>query len=204
MTKSLKHSIGITFILALISTLSGGGITLSMAVFSGEFYSTVVSFLFYILLFFVVLIYGSSNVIFKLPCKKILRALFWALWLIFYSALSYCLLCMWIFLGFKFPDICWNINASSSVCDRNSYRFFAWNFRKLIYFQFEVLTISEAYPLAVFSLLNNRCNSGLFQFRSVFLFFLRISGTNRRRTKKKKFLLQCVLCTQKNRVSGNC
>ena len=111
MTKSLKHSIGITFILALISALSGGGITLSMAVFSGEFYSTGTSFLFYILLFFVVLIYGSSNVIFKLPCIKILRTLFFALWLIFYSALSYCLLCMWIFLGFKFPDICWNINS---------------------------------------------------------------------------------------------
>ena len=111
MTKSLKHSIGITFILALISALSGGGITLSMAVFSGEFYSTETSFLFYILLFFVVLIYGSSNVIFKLPCIKILRTLFFVLWLIFYSALSYCLLCMWIFLGYKFPDICWNINS---------------------------------------------------------------------------------------------
>ena len=82
-----------------------------MAVFSGEFYSTGTSFLFYILLFFVVLIYGSANVIFKLPCIKILRILFFALWLIFYSALSYCLLCMWIFLGFKFPDICWNINS---------------------------------------------------------------------------------------------
>ena len=40
-----------------------------------------------------------------------------------------------------------NFTASSRVCDRNSYWFLAWNFRKLIYFQFEVLTISEAVSL---------------------------------------------------------
>ena len=76
MTNLLKRSIWITCILVLISALSGGTITLSMAAFSGEFYITGISFLFYILLFFVVLIYGSANVIFKLPCIKILRTLF--------------------------------------------------------------------------------------------------------------------------------
>ena len=106
MTNLLKRSIGITCILVLISALSGGTITLSMAAFSGEFYITGISFLFYILLFFAVLIYGSSNVIFKLPCKKLLRTLFFVLWLIFYSALSYCLLFAWIFLGFQCSDIC--------------------------------------------------------------------------------------------------
>ena len=116
MTKSLKRSIGITLILTLISALCGGTITLSMAFFSGGGYITGTAFLFYILLFFVALIYGSSNVIFKLPCKKILRILFFALWLIFYSALSYCILFVWIFLGFKFSDICWNINYLMMNC----------------------------------------------------------------------------------------
>ena len=105
MTKTLKRSIGITFILILISALSGGGITLGMANYiSGIF------FLLYILLFLIALIYSSSNVIFALPCKKFLRTLFFVLWLISYSVLSYCLLFVWIFLGFKFSDICWNIN----------------------------------------------------------------------------------------------
>ena len=106
----LKRRIWITFILALISALSGGGITLSVAVFHANACIPGIFFLFYILLFFVVLVYGSSNVIFKLPCKKILRILFFVLWLIFYSVLSYCLLFAWIYLGFQFSDICWNTN----------------------------------------------------------------------------------------------
>ena len=109
MTKTLKRSIGITFILILISALSGGGITLGMAVFSGNYISGIF-FLLYILLFLIALIYSSSNVIFALPCKKFLRTLFFVLWLISYSVLSYCLLFAWIFLGFRFSDICWNIN----------------------------------------------------------------------------------------------
>ena len=109
MTKTLKRSIGITFILILISALSGGGITLGMAVFSGNYISGTF-FLLYILLSFIALIYSSSNVIFALPCKKFLRTLFFVLWLISYSVLSYCLLFAWIFLGFSFSDICWNIN----------------------------------------------------------------------------------------------
>ena len=104
MTKTLKRSIGITFILILISALSGGGITLGMAV-SGN-YILGIFFLLYILLFLIALIYSSSNVIFALPCKKILRTLFFVLWLISYSVLSYCLLFAWIFLGFRFSDIC--------------------------------------------------------------------------------------------------
>ena len=76
MTKTLKRSIGITFILILISALSGGGITLDMAVFSGHYIFTGIFFLLYILLFLIALIYSSSNVIFALPCKKFLRTLF--------------------------------------------------------------------------------------------------------------------------------
>ena len=110
MTKTLKRSIGITFILILISALSGGGITLGMAVFSGKDYISGIFFLLYILLSLIVLIYSSSTVIFALQCKKILRTIFFVLWLILYSVLSYCLLFVWIFLGFKFSDICWNIN----------------------------------------------------------------------------------------------
>ena len=109
MTKTLKRSIGITFILILISALSGGGITLGMAVFPGNYISGIF-FLLYILLFLIALIYSSSNVIFALPCKKFLWTLFFVLWLISYSVLSYCLLFAWIFLGFRFSDICWNIN----------------------------------------------------------------------------------------------
>ena len=112
--KTLKRSIGITFILILISALSGGGITLGM-VFS-ENYILGIFFLLYILLFLIALIYSSSNVIFALPCKKILRTLFFVLWLISYSVLSYCLLFAWIFLGFRFSDICWNINYLMMNC----------------------------------------------------------------------------------------
>ena len=110
MTKTLKRSIGITFILILISALSGGCITLDMAVFSGHYISCGIFFLLYILLSLIALIYSSSTVIFALPCKKFLRTLFFVLWLILYPVLSYCLLFVWIFLGFKFSDICWNIN----------------------------------------------------------------------------------------------
>ena len=116
MTKTLKRSIGITFILILISALSGGGITLGMAVFSGHYIFTGIFFLLYILLFLIALIYSSSNVIFALPCKKFLRTLFFVLWLISYSVLSYCLLFAWIFLGFRFSDICWNINYLMNHC----------------------------------------------------------------------------------------
>ena len=115
MTKTLKRSIGITFILILISALSGGGITLGMAVFSGNYISGIF-FLLYILLFLIALIYSSSNVIFALPCKKFLRTLFFVLWLISYSVLSYCLLFAWIFLGFRFSYICWNINYLMNHC----------------------------------------------------------------------------------------
>ena len=115
MTKTLKRSIGITFILILISALSGGGITLGMAVFSGNYISGIF-FLLYILLFLIALIYSSSNVIFALPCKKFLRTLFFVLWLISYSVLSYCLLFAWIFLGSRFSDICWNINYLMNHC----------------------------------------------------------------------------------------
>ena len=116
MTKTLKRSIGITFILILISALSGGGITLGMAVFSGHYIFSGIFFLLYILLFLIALIYSSSNVIFALPCKKFLRTLFFVLWLILYSVLSYCLLFAWIFLGFRFSDICWNINYLMNHC----------------------------------------------------------------------------------------
>ena len=116
MTKTLKRSIGITFILILISALSGGGITLGMAVFSGHYIFSGIFFLLYILLFLIALIYSSSNVIFALPCKKFLRTLFFVLWLISYSVLSYCLLFAWIFLGFRFSDICWNINYLMNHC----------------------------------------------------------------------------------------
>ena len=106
MTKTLKRSIGTTFILILIAALSGGGITLGMAGFSGKDYIAVIFFLLYILLSLIVLIYSSSNVIFALPYKKIQRTLFFVLWLIFYSVFSYSLLFTWVFLGFKFSDIC--------------------------------------------------------------------------------------------------
>ena len=112
MTKTLKRSIGTTIILILIAALSGGGITLGMAGFFGKDYIAVIFFLLYILLSLIVLIYSSSNVIFALPHKKIQRTLFFVLWLIFYSVLSYSLLFTWVFLGFKFSDICWNINYS--------------------------------------------------------------------------------------------
>ena len=112
MTKTLKRSIGITFILILIAALSGGGITLGMAGLFGKDYISVIFFLLYILLSLIVLIYSSSNVIFALPYKKIQRTLFFVLWLIFYSVLSYSLLFTWVFLGFKFSDRCWNINYS--------------------------------------------------------------------------------------------
>ena len=122
MTQSLKRSIGTTFILILISVLSGGFTMLFAAVFpSLETFNGVsshsvqgrclecmgwMSFLLYVSLHLTVLIYGSSNVIFKLTCKKILRMLFFVLWLISYSVLYYCLLCAWIFLGFRFSYIC--------------------------------------------------------------------------------------------------
>ena len=114
-TKTLKRSIGITFILILIVALSGGGITLGMAGFFGKDYIAVIFFLLYILLSLIVLIYSSSNVIFALPYKKIQRTLFlFCGWfsIQFSLILSYSLLFTWVFLGFKFSDICWNINYS--------------------------------------------------------------------------------------------
>ena len=101
---SVVISIFSSFILILISALSGGGITLGMAVFSGNYISRIF-FPLYILLFLIALIYSSSNVIFALPCKKFLRTLFFVLWLISYAVLSYCLLFAWIFLGFSFSKI---------------------------------------------------------------------------------------------------
>ena len=94
MTKTLKRSIGITFILILISALSGGGITLGMAVFSGNYISGIF-FLLYILLSLIVLIYSSSNVIFALPCKKFLRTLFFRIVADFiFSSILLSIICM--------------------------------------------------------------------------------------------------------------
>ena len=51
------------------------------------------------------------------------------------------------FVIFTLKTAFFSFFASSSVCDKSSYRFLARNFRQLIDFQFEVLTVSEAVSL---------------------------------------------------------
>ena len=107
MEKSLKRSIVITLILMLISALSGAAF-ISAAILSSKYSVGAggILFIIYLLSFFVTLIYGSGQVIFCLPCNKFLRTLFFFLWLIFYSALSYMLLFLWFYITLQVSDIC--------------------------------------------------------------------------------------------------
>lgn len=107
MEKSLKRSIVITLILMLISALSGAAF-FSAAILSSKYSVGAggILFIIYLLSFFVTLIYGSGQVIFHLPCNKYLRMLFFFLWLIFYSALSYMLLFLWFYITLQVSDIC--------------------------------------------------------------------------------------------------
>ena len=107
MEKSLKRSIVITLILMLISALSGAAF-ISVAILSSKYSVGAggILFIIYLLSFFVTLIYGSGQMIFCLPCNKFLRTLFFFLWLIFYSALSYLLLFFWFYVAMELSDIC--------------------------------------------------------------------------------------------------
>lgn len=91
----------------LISALAGAGF-IPAAISSSKFIlgASGVFFIIYLLSFFVTLIYGSGQVIFHLPCNKYLQMLFFFLWLIFYSALSYMLLFLWFHIVLQVSDIC--------------------------------------------------------------------------------------------------